>query len=155
MPFPGRSVHTPPRRRAACSVRARAAIALLIVLAAAALGCARRVPVGDAPAETAASAPAPLPAFVYVSVENRHSSDVVVTLVRGGQSSRLGLVSGSSSSTLRFPGTYIANSASLQLSARALGGGSSYQTGHFNVQPGQSITLTLESQLSRSSYAVY
>lgn len=107
-----------------------------------------------APADSAAGTETPLPEFVFVTVENRHSSDVVVTLVHDGQSSRLGLVSGSSQTTLRFPGTYIANSASLRLSARAIGGNSSYQTGHFVVQPGQSVILTLESQLSRSSFSV-
>jgi hypothetical protein len=130
-------------------------LSTLATLMAAAFGCARRVPVGSTPADAEPAATSPLPEFVYVSVENRHSSDVVVTLVRNGQSSRLGLVSGSSSATLRFPGTYIASSASLQLAARAIGGSGSYQTGQFNVQPGQSIMLTLESQLPRSSFAVF
>jgi hypothetical protein len=110
-------------------------------------------PAGGAAGEPAEAAR--LPEFVFVTVENRHSSDVVVTLVHNGQSSRLGLVPGSSSTTLQFPGRYIASAASLQLSARAIGGNGSYTTGQFVVQPGQGVTLSLESQLPRSSFSVF
>ena len=100
--------------------------------------------------------PMPVPEFVYVNVENHNTSDVIVALVApNGQTLRMGTVTGASSGVLRFPGRYIAGSAPLHLTARAIGGRTEVRSERFTVQPGQQVSWTLETSLQRSSLAVY
>ena len=139
-------------------------IALLLVggplLAAAA--CARQPRVEAAPGAVAEQqepeendSTVPLPEFVFVSVENHNWNDVVVSLVNsGGQRLRLGTVTAGATTTLRFPGSYIAGAQRLQLSAKAVGGRTTVLSEGFAVGAGQQVTWTLESSLQRSSLSV-
>lgn len=131
---------------------ARVLLAVLLAVATVATTTACRhgaKPPGD-------EAVAPLPEFVFVSVENHNWSDVVVSLIRGdGQPLRLGTVTAAQSAVLRFPGRYVAGSVQLQLLAKPVGGFSTLRSQRFTVQPGQSVTWTLENSLERSSLAVY
>jgi hypothetical protein len=97
----------------------------------------------------------PLPEFVFVSVENHNWNDVVVSLVNsGGQRLRLGTVTAGATTTLRFPGSYIAGAQRLQLSAKAVGGRATVLSEGCAVGAGQQVTWTLESSLQRSSLSV-
>ena len=161
----------PPIRRLASSPshrgRRRAALPtflLLLVVHLAATACARRIPVGGGGTESAAAAdaaadsaaPVPLPDFVYLSVENRNSSDVIVWIEGAdGRVTRLGTATGSRGTTLQFPGSFIAASARLHLRARLVGGRTTVRSEGFTVQPGQQIVWTLENSLRRSMVSVY
>ena len=102
------------------------------------------------------SAAMPVPEFVYVAVDNHNWGDVIVWLINSaGQGIRLGTVTAASSTTLRFPGRYIAGSQAVRLQARAIGGRTTVYSERFTVIPGQQVTWTLESSLARSSLAVY
>jgi hypothetical protein len=91
---------------------------------------------------------------VDVEVENHNWSDVVVYLVRGTQRQRLGMVNALSSTVFSFPYRRLGSSGDARLAAHAIGGGG-YTSESVLVQPGQSLKWTLESDLSRSSLAVY
>jgi hypothetical protein len=91
---------------------------------------------------------------VDVEVENHNWSDVVIYLVRGTQRQRLGMVNALSSTVFNFPYRRLGGSGDARLSAHAIGGGG-YTSESVLVQPGQMIKWTLESDLSRSSLAVY
>lgn len=127
---------------------------LLALLAAAAGGTATGCRHGaKSPGEDEA---VPLPDSVYVSIENHNWSDIVIMLSRGGgQPFRLGTVTAGHNVVLSFPGEYIAASAPLQLLAKPIGGFSTLRSERFSIQPGQSVTWTLESSLQRSTLAVY
>jgi len=131
---------------------------LLLLVAGATSACLHRAKPGEAGAAEE-DAPIPLPEFVFVNVDNRNFSDVVVSIVPspgdGAQAFRIGNASGNSKTTLRFPGRYIAASAPLQLQAKAVGGRSVLLSERFTVQPGQQVSWTLETSFARSSLAVY
>jgi hypothetical protein len=90
-----------------------------------------------------------------VEVENHHWSDVVVYLMNGSQSQRLGMVTGVSTNRFLFPYRQIAAGGRLRLRAHAVGEEGSFISEDVVVQPGQSIKWTLESDLRRSSLAVF
>jgi hypothetical protein len=91
---------------------------------------------------------------VDVEVENHNWSDIVVYLVRGTQRQRLGMVNALSNTVFTFPYRRLGSSGDARLSAHAIGGGG-YTSESVLVQPGQMLKWTLESDLSRSSLAVY
>ncbi len=91
---------------------------------------------------------------VELEVENHNWSDIVIYLVRGAQRQRLGMVTALGNTVFTFSYRRLGNSGDARLSAHAIGG-SGYTSESLLVQPGQTIKWTLESDLSRSSLAVY
>jgi hypothetical protein len=91
---------------------------------------------------------------VELEVENHNWSDIVIYLVRGSQRQRLGMVTALGNTVFTFPYRRLGNSGDARLAAHAIGG-SGYTSESVLVQPGQTIKWTLESDLSRSSLAVY
>jgi hypothetical protein len=91
---------------------------------------------------------------VELEVENHNWSDIVVYLVRGTQRQRLGMVNALSNTVFTFPYRRLGSSGDARFSAHAIGGGG-YTSESVLVQPGQMLKWTLESDLSRSSLAVY
>jgi hypothetical protein len=90
-----------------------------------------------------------------VEVENHHWNDVVVYLMNGSQAQRLGMVTGVSTNRFVFPYRQIASGGRLRLRAHPVGGQGSFTSEDVVIQPGQSIRWTLESDLRRSSLAVF
>jgi hypothetical protein len=91
---------------------------------------------------------------VELEVENHNWSDIVIYLVRGTQRQRLGMVNALSNTVFTFPYRRLGSSGDARLSAHVIGGGG-YTSETVLVQPGQSLKWTLESDLDRSSLAVY
>jgi hypothetical protein len=91
---------------------------------------------------------------VLVEVENHYLGDVVIYLVRGTQRERLGMVTALSTAEYSFPWRRLVGSSVNRLLAYPIAG-SAYASDPLQVQPGQSIKWTLESDLNRSSLAVY
>jgi hypothetical protein len=89
-----------------------------------------------------------------LEVENHNWSDVVVYLMRGGQSRRLGMVTAASTAHFTFPYRDLGTSGSARLRASAVGGPHAVTSENLLVQPGQWIKWTLESDLRRSFLAV-
>ena len=90
-----------------------------------------------------------------LEVENHHWNDVVVYLMNGNQSQRLGMVTGVSTDRFVFPYRQIATGGRLRLRAHPIGGQGSFTSEDVSIQPGQSVKWILESDLKRSSLAVY
>jgi len=91
---------------------------------------------------------------ISVEVESHHWSDIVIYLMNGTQSKRLGTVSGVSTNNFVFPYRQLATGGKVRLRAYPVGGQGSFTSEDVLVQPGQSIKWTLESDLSRSSMSV-
>ena len=89
-----------------------------------------------------------------VEVENHHWNDVVVYLMNCNQSQRLGMVTGVSTNRFSFPYRHIASGGRLRLRAHPIGG-DSFTSEDVVIQPGQSVKWTLESDLRRSSLAIF
>lgn len=94
-------------------------------------------------------------ADVLLEVESHHWNDIVIYLMNGNQSQRLGTVPGVSSNRFVFPYHQIASGGKVRLRAYPVGGQGSFTSEDVLVQPGQWIKWTLESDLSRSSMAVH
>jgi hypothetical protein len=92
---------------------------------------------------------------IALEVESHHWSDIVVYLMNGSQSERLGMVNGLSSKQFVFPFRKLASGGRARLRAYAIGGAGSITSEDLLVQPGQWIKWTLESDLDRSSLAIH
>jgi hypothetical protein len=92
---------------------------------------------------------------VSVEVESHNWSDIVIYLVRGTHTQRLGMVTGLSTIHFAFPYQSLSAGSTLRLRAYPIGGPGSHTSENLMLQPGQSIKWTLESDLSRSFLAIY
>ncbi|HEX2251094.1 MAG TPA: hypothetical protein VHH32_12160 [Gemmatimonadales bacterium] len=94
-------------------------------------------------------------AEIPLEVESHHWSDIVIYLMDGSQSQRLGMVAGLSTKNFVFPYRRLTSGGKLRLRAYPVGGQGSFTSEDLLIQPGQWIKWTLESDLSRSSLAVF
>lgn len=94
-------------------------------------------------------------AEVAIEVENHNYSDIVIYLVRGTQTQRLGMVTGLSSANYVVPFRRLGPGGESRLRAYPIGGPAAFTSENLYVQPGQWVKWTLESDLSRSFLAVY
>jgi hypothetical protein len=101
------------------------------------------------------SGPSGADAEVSLEVESHHWNDVVIYLMNGNQSQRLGTVPGVSNEQFIFPYRQIATGGKVRLRAYPVGGQGSFTSEDVVIHPGQWIKWILESDLSRSSMSVY
>jgi hypothetical protein len=94
-------------------------------------------------------------AQVLVEVESHYQGDVIVYLVTGNTRDRLGTVTALSRAEFTFPYRRLQMSSNTRLLAYPLAGAQAYLSDPLLVQPGQYVSWTLESDLRRSSLAVY
>ena len=92
---------------------------------------------------------------VLLEVENHYLGDVVIYLMQGNQRDRLGMVTALSKATYTFPYRRLGVTGNTRLLAYPIAGRSAYASDPLLVQPGQSVSWTLESDLDRSSLAVW
>ena len=98
--------------------------------------------------------PAPLHADVLVEVENHNWSDITIYLMTGGLPQRVGMVTALTTASFALPSHRLHTAGSVRLRALPVAG-QPFTSEDILVQPGQAITWTLESDLDRSSLAVY
>ena len=131
-------------RRLSCATSLVAALALV------ASGCGGHQNVeDDAAPEADPLAPTPL------TVDNNHWLDIVVFVFHDGELSRVGTVTAASSTNFFLPNWMIGQSRNIRLLADPIGSEDAVGTETIHVQPGQFIEWRLESQLARSTVAVY
>jgi hypothetical protein len=92
---------------------------------------------------------------ILVEIENHHWSDIVIYLMDGSQSQRLGLVAGLSNGHFTFPFRKLTTGGNARLRAYAVGGSGSTTSDDLRIQPGQGVKWILESDLARSSLSVF
>ncbi len=94
-------------------------------------------------------------AEVALEVENHGWSDIVIYLVRGTAADRLGMIGSLNTKTFVFPYRRLGTGSDVRLRADPIGGPRTFTSENLQVQPGQWIKWTLESDLTRSFLAVY
>jgi hypothetical protein len=98
--------------------------------------------------------PTPRDAEVSVEVENHNWSDITIYLMTGGLPQRVGMVTALTTASFPLPSHRLHTAASVRLRALPVAG-QPFTSEDIMVQPGQAIMWTLESDLDRSSLAVY
>ena len=89
-----------------------------------------------------------------LEVENHNWSDIVIYLIHGSQSHRVGMVTAASTAHFAFPYRKLGAGGNARLRAYPVGGPQAVTSENLLVQPGQWIKWTLESDLRRSFVAV-
>ena len=92
---------------------------------------------------------------VALNVTNHNYLDVVVFVLHDGQRTRVGMVSGSSSTVFFLPIRLLGQGREIRLYGDAIGNDSYAVTDVLVVQRGQYIEWTLETDLRRSSVGVF
>ena len=92
---------------------------------------------------------------VAITIQNHHWSDARIYLLHDGISERLGLVTATTTHTFIILHRRLGPAGLFQLQADPVGGTSVFTSELISVQPGQAVTWSLESSLSRSSVMVY
>lgn len=90
-----------------------------------------------------------------VRVTNHNYLDVVVYVLHHGQHTRVGTVIGSSSELFMLPARLLVQGGEIQLYGDPIGSEDYAITETLVVQPGQYVEWTLETDLKRSSVAVF
>lgn len=90
-----------------------------------------------------------------IHVTNHNYLDVVLYVLHDGQQTRVGTVTGSASQTFFMPDRLLSHSGEIQLYGDPVGNDAYALTDVLVVQTGQVIEWTLETDLRRSSVAVF
>lgn len=129
------------------------ALASLLIAVTLSAGCARQ---GERAGDEAAEPEADYRnAKVALEVENHNWSDVVIYLTRGNLSRRLGMVTALNTAHFVFSYRELGPGGGSRLRAYPIGGRDAFTSEDLLLQPGQSLKLTLENDLSRSFLGVY
>ena len=105
--------------------------------------------------------PAPTPADpatggrVVLTVNNNYRADVTVYVVSDGQPTRVGLATSSTTASFDIPARLLGQGRQVRLRADPIGVRAVYTSELIRVGAGQRIEWTLETDLNRSSIAVY
>ena len=92
---------------------------------------------------------------LVLEVENHNWSDIIIYLVRDGRRTRLTSVTATKNYSMVLPSNMIGQVGNVQLVARRVGAYDRYVSQPISLRTGSTIVLTLESDLSRSSVAVW
>lgn len=123
----------------------RMRLIVIAVIAAASSACFHH----HAPNESAASGPATL------QVDNHNWQDVDIQVVHRGIQSHLGSVNASAVTEIVFPKYLLSDLGEVQLIAHAVGTPYTIRTQVIVLKPGTEVRWTLETDLNRSTIAVY
>ena len=131
------------------TLRLRAALAVLLLAAPACFVFNRGSKAAAAPAIDVPEGE------IALSVTNHNYLDVVIYVLHDGLQTRVGTVTGSSSAVFFLPTRLLGQAREIRLLGDAIGNEAYARTDILVVQRGQYIEWTLESDLRRSSVAVF
>ena len=92
---------------------------------------------------------------VVVTVHNNYRADITVYVVGDGQPTRVGTATAATTTSFDVPARLLGQGRQLRLRADPIGGRAVYTSELVRVGPGQRVEWTLETDLERSSIAVY
>jgi hypothetical protein len=92
---------------------------------------------------------------VILEIENHNWADVVIYVVHDGRRTRLNSVTAAKNASLVIPANMIGQVGDLVLVARRVGAYDRYVSQPISIRTGSTIRLTLESDLTHSSVAVW
>jgi hypothetical protein len=95
------------------------------------------------------------PQTVILDVQNHNWADVIIYIVHDGRRTRLNTVRATRTTSLIIPPNLIGQVGNLQLIARRVGAYDRYISPSISIRTGSTVVLTLESDLRRSSVAVW
>jgi hypothetical protein len=125
----------------------RSAVVLSCAAGALLFGCARRR--GDPADQEPPRAP------VTLEVTNHNWADMVIYVVRGTQRIRvLTVVTANTASVVLRP-DLVGPGGELRIAAHAIGGGGRYRSPRVFASPGGAVTVTLETDLARSTVTAW
>jgi hypothetical protein len=113
-------------------------------------GCARRA----APTDELAD-PAYEPPPVILEVQNNNWNDVAIYVVRGSQRVRVMTIVAINSESVILPKHLLGPGGEIRVLAYPIGGYQRYASPRVYAQPGTTVAVTLETDLRRSSVAVW
>jgi hypothetical protein len=125
------------------------AIALLWTLLA---GCASHHGASNATPPDQVAAPVD---SLTLEVDNRNWSDVVVSVVHDGVTSRVTEVTAGAGKSLILPPRLIGQDGFFRLAVRGIGATDRYVSEAISIRTGTTIRLTVESRVARSSVGVW
>jgi hypothetical protein len=135
----------------------RSLAALILGLAAGTtLGCAahRRAPSAETMSSSDAAGTRPLEDLV-LEIENHNWSDIVVFVLHDGLTSRLTQVTAGRSVSVPLRPQHVGAMGTLRLAVHPIGGSSDYTSETVSLRTGNTVRLTVESSVGRSSVAVW
>ena len=100
------------------------------------------------------SGPSPLADGFELTLNNRHWLDINVFVQHDGESSRVTMVTASTSQSLILPLWMLGESKLVRIIAEPVGEQDSYTTDLLRVDLGQSVEVNVESVLSKSNYSI-
>ncbi len=125
----------------------RSAVVLSFAAGALVLGCARRR--GDPVDQEAPRAP------VTLEVTNHNWADMVIYVVRSTQRIRVLTVITSNTVSVVLRPDLVGPAGEVRISAHAIGGGGRYTSPSVFASPGGTVTVTLETDLARSTVTAW
>jgi len=117
----------------------------LVCLTLTASSCARRRAVPDRAT----------PSTWSLAVENHHWLDVEVYVMHGGQTTRVGLVTATTTQNFVLPAYLLVPGGGIQLAAHAIGGGQDLRSEVITLSGGERVEWTLERSLLHGSLSVH
>jgi hypothetical protein len=100
------------------------------------------------------SGPSPIADGFELTLNNRHWLDINVFVQHDGESSRVTMVTASTSQSLILPLWMLGESKLVRIIAEPVGEQDSYTTDLLRVDLGQSVEVNVESVLSKSNYSI-
>ncbi len=92
---------------------------------------------------------------VVLTVHNNHRADITIYVVGDGQPTRVGTATAAATTSFNVAARLLGQGRQLRLRADPIGARSVHTSELIRVGPGQRLEWTLETDLSRSSVAVY
>jgi hypothetical protein len=92
---------------------------------------------------------------LVLEVDNHNWSDVLIYIVHDGTSTRFLDLTAAKSATQEIPGRLVGSNGMLQFLVHRIGGVDDYLSPVVSVRTGFTVSLTLESDLRRSSLGVW
>jgi hypothetical protein len=125
------------------------------VLAASTAACAaHRAAHRAAPADARADSMLAAEQLV-LEIENHNWSDVVIFILQDGRSSRLAQVTAGRSISVPLLARHVSPMGTFQLAVHPIGGSSDYRSESLSARTGNTVRLTVENSVARSSVAVW
>jgi hypothetical protein len=152
--IPPRVVFLVGRRWTVRTVPTNALRKVSAVLAAALVaGCARSHPVAGTKLSDVEVAIPPEP--VVLEVENHNWSDINIYVLHDGRRDRLTMVTAAKDVSMEFPTKLQGEMGVFRLIVYRIGGRDSYITDPISIRTGNTVRLTVESDLQRTSVGVW
>jgi len=92
---------------------------------------------------------------LVVEIENHNWSDVVIFVLHDGRSARLAQVTAGRSISVPLLARHVSPMGTFQLAVHPIGGSTDYKSESLSARTGNTVRLTVENTVGRSSVAIW